>query len=107
MKKINIKWKYIIGAGIIIIIALLSWFVYNIYHRYNELYRLSGSINTYQEEISLEKIDSNAAQAILDFLNQEDDILNTATLTSPFKPIQIEEEIETTASTTATSTSME
>jgi len=107
MKKISIKWKYVSVGGVIIISALLIWFVYNIYHRYGELYRLSGNINKYRDEVSLEKINSQNAQAILDFLNQEDALLNTATLTSPFKPIQIIEEKITAGSTTPTSTPIE
>jgi|SRR3989338_526113 len=106
MKKISIKWKYVSIGSVIIISALLIWFVYNIYHRYSELYRLSGNINKYRDEISLEKINSQNAQAILDFLNQENTLLNTATLASPFKPIPPAEET-TIGSTTPTSTLIE
>jgi len=94
MKKISIKWKYVSIGSVIIISALLIWFVYNIYHRYSELYRLSGNINKYRDEISLEKINSQNPSDWKTAVVESDSILDDIFEKIGFKGKGLEEKLK-------------
>ena len=76
----------------IILCSILFYIVWNTYSNYQKSITLSNEINTYLENVSLEQVEVEDAEKIIEFISPDKESVMPVNLVDPFEVVKEEKE---------------